>query len=181
MSQPFLGEIRPFAFEYAPKGWAKCRGQLLAISTNNALFSLLGTMYGGNGAQTFGLPNLQGRVAIGFGTSPAGDNYLQGELAGEEAHTLILSEIPAHTHQMMASNVLTTATNANTLGTGKLLAKANALGNHPLNIYGTEPASATLGFNAIMPAGGGQPHENRQPLNTFNFCIALQGIYPSRN
>ena len=181
MSQPFLGEIRPFAFENAPRGWAMCNGQLLAISTNNALFALLGITYGGDGRTTFALPNLQGRIAIGFGTSLAGDTYVQGEMAGEESVTLFQSQIPMHTHQMVASNALTTPTNANTLGTGKFLAQANALGDHPLNIYGTGSPMTSLAPTAVAPAGGGQGHENRQPFNTVNFCIALQGIFPSRN
>ncbi|HYE59285.1 MAG TPA: tail fiber protein [Rhodothermales bacterium] len=160
---PFLSEIKIFAFYFPPRGWAFCNGQLLPISQNTALFSLLGTTYGGNGTTTFALPNLQGRVPLHFG-----NGHTLGEAAGVAVHTLTLSEMPAHVH---ATPVATAAT---TNPSGALYATS------PL---GT-PAFATSGATGAWPTssvGGSQPHENMPPYLALNFCIALQGIFPSRN
>jgi microcystin-dependent protein len=164
MSSPYLAEIRIFTFNFPPKGWAFCNGQLLPINQNQALFSLLGTTYGGDGRVNFALPNLQGRVPIHLG-----NGFVLGELGGEIAHTLNLSEIPAHTHVPVGST-----THAN-LGSpvGNLWATGNA-GYNPTSNAAMNPA-------CIAPVGGSQPHENRSPYLTLNFCIAMQGIFPSQN
>jgi microcystin-dependent protein len=167
MSQPFLSEIKIFSNNYAPKNWAMCNGQLLPINQNQALFSLLGTTYGGNGQTTFGLPDLRGSVPV-----HVGQGHTLGEKAGQAAHTLTQSEMPQHLHFLNASTQ-----NANTPVPGNdLLASAN-------NAY-VNPAAGSL--TTLQPAtisnlGGSQPHENRQPFLTLTFCIALIGIFPSQN
>ncbi|MGY2894897.1 phage tail protein [Deinococcus sp. UYEF24] len=165
MSAPYVGEIRAVGFGFPPKGWAACNGQLLPINQNQALFSLLGTMYGGNGSTNFALPNLQGRVPMHV--SPV---LVQGQAGGEAAHTLTLNEIPAHTHTLNA-----TSSAANTLiPTGNLLAAPAA----PL--YGAGNA-VFLAPTALSTSGGSQAHSNMPPYLTLNFIIALTGIFPSRN
>ncbi len=166
MAEPFLGEIRLMSFVEPPKGWAQCSGQLLPINTNQALFALLGTTYGGNGTTNFALPDLRGRVPIHRSQS-----HIQGERAGEQAHTLTLSELPQHTHRVRASSAATggTATPA-----GKFLGGGN-------NVYRNGGASTTLSGETVTNAGGSQAHLNMQPFLTLNFCIALQGIFPSRD
>src|SRR5262245_40363309 len=165
MAEPFLSEIRIFSFGFAPKGWALCNGQLLPINQNQALFSLLGTTYGGDGRVNFALPNLQGRVPIHEGAS-----HTLGEKGGEQAHTLSISEMPTHTHSAQASpNNGDQPVPTNTyLGPGRnrYLAPGNNL---------TTPLPAT-----IANVGGSQPHLNMQPFLTLNFSIALQGIFPSQ-
>jgi len=169
MAEPFLAEIRIVSFNYPPKGWAFCNGQLLPINQNQALFSLLGTTYGGDGRVTFGLPNLQGRVPIHVGPADA-----LGELGGAETVTLAASELPAHAHVALAdAGVAISASPA-----GNLLAKKPRFG---ADVY-TGPSDLTpLSAASVGPAGGGQPHWNMQPYLALNFVIALQGIYPSRN
>ena len=165
MTEPFIGEIQVFAFQYAPKGWALCNGQLLPISQNQALFALLGTTYGGDGRTTFALPNLQGRVPLGVGAG-----YVQGQQAGEESQMLIAPEMPAHTHTPLAS--LAAASSPSPAdATWTNMGTAN---------YASGPNTQMAG-SAIVAAGGSQPHENRSPYLTVNFCIALQGIFPSRS
>jgi microcystin-dependent protein len=182
MSEQYVSEIRIVSFNYPPKGWAFCNGQLLPINQNQALFSLLGTTYGGNGQTTFALPNLQGRAAVSMGAG-----YTIGQIGGEPAHTLTSNETPTHLHAMMSANVpADTAPAGVTPGPTLALAQAAAFegtGNptKAVSIYSTATANATLAANAIGPAGGGQPHENHQPYLTLNFCIALIGIFPSRN
>jgi len=168
MSSPFLGEIRYVSFNFPPKGWALCNGQLMAINQNQALFALLGTFYGGDGVSTFALPNLQGRVPMGVGSLTS-----QGEVGGEESHTLVLAEMPAHTHQIAGGGTATTASPSG----GYLATPASG------SPYAPPPESApvVLAANAVGLMGGGQPHENRQPFLTVTACIALQGIFPSRN
>jgi microcystin-dependent protein len=167
MAEPFLSEIRILSFGFAPKGWALANGQLLPINQNQALFSLFGTMYGGNGQTTFALPNLRGQVPIHFGSG-----FTQGQSGGETAHTVTTVEMPAHTHVAQG-----TSTNADTpVPTSNFLGAAN-------NMYA--PANAggitTLEPSSISNVGGSQPHENMQPYLTISFCVALQGIFPSRN
>ena len=167
MAEPFLGEMRIFSFGFPPKGWALCNGQLLPINQNQALFSLLGTTYGGDGRVTFALPNLQGRVP-----THVGGGHILGERAGEQAHSLAIAELPAHTHVANASSKV----GNNVVPTGNALAS-------PLNqSYRAQDNSAA----ALLPAtlgnvGGGQAHLNMQPFLTLSYCIALQGIFPSRN
>lgn len=165
MTEPFIGEIQVFPFGFAPRGWAQCNGQLLPINQNQALFSLLGTMYGGNGQTTFALPDLRGRVPLGVGSG-----YSQGQRAGEEQHTLIVSELPAHIHGAIASSAAPSTSSP---------AGAD-WANMGVDSYAASP-NAQMAGNAITPTGGGQPHENRAPYLTLNFCIALVGIFPSRN
>jgi len=164
MGQPFLGEIKIVSFNFAPKNWAMCNGQFLPINQNQALFSLLGTMYGGNGQTTFALPDLRGQVPIHFNKNTL------GQAGGEPAHTLTMSEMPQHIHLAQATN-----TNGSVaLPSGNFLGAFN-------NGY-TQPAALTsLNPGTIGNVGGSQPHEDRQPYLVLTFCIALIGIFPSRN
>ncbi len=166
MAEPFLSEIRIFSFAFAPQGWALCNGQLLPINQNQALFSLLGTTYGGNGQTNFALPELRGRVPM-----HVGGGLTLGQKAGEEAHTLITSEMPAHTHQAKASANGPTVTPP----TGNFWAS-----NTGFTAYGTA-GNTSMSPQAIGNIGGSQAHENRSPYLTLNYCIALQGIFPSPN
>jgi microcystin-dependent protein len=166
MSEPFLGEIRIFSFNFAPKGWAQCNGQFLPINQNQPLFSLLGTTYGGNGQTTFALPDLRGQVPIHVGSG-----HTQGEKGGEQAHTLTISEMPLHTHIAQASS-----NNGNTQD-----AAGNVLGVVPGRLYTDPPANTTLSPSTITSVGGSQAHLNMQPFLTLTFGIALIGIFPSRN
>lgn len=184
MSLPYLSEIRTFAFGFAPKGWAMCNGQLLSIQQNTALFSLLGTTYGGNGTTTFALPNLQGAVPLGCGNSPSG-TYNIGQIGGEANHTLLTTEIPQHTHAVQASDSIATegAIGVNP-GPTVVLAQAQAAVNQqavPVSAYSQGAPSLTLASNALGFVGASQPHPNQQPYLVLNFCISLTGIYPSRS
>jgi microcystin-dependent protein len=166
VAEPFLAEIRLFSFNFAPKGWALCNGQLLPINQNQALFSLLGTTYGGDGRVNFALPNLQGRVAL-----HTGNGHTLGERAGETGHALNVNEIPAHTHAMNASP----STGNNVIPTGNVLASS-------LNqSYRALDGPSTMQPNAVGNTGGSQAHANEQPYLVLNACIALQGIFPSQN
>ncbi len=165
MATPFIGEIRIFAFSFPPKGWALCNGQTLAINQNQALFSILGTMYGGNGQTTFQLPNLQSRVAI---HRSAG--FVQGQVGGENSHTLLISEMASHNHTL--AGVAT--------GSSQRSLSGNLLGTPSFNLYGSG-AGGTLDPSAVAVAGGGQPHNNLQPYLVLSICMALVGVFPSRN
>lgn len=165
MSEPFLGEIKIISWNFAPKGWTFCNGQLLPINQNQALFSILGTTYGGDGMRTFGLPNLQGRIPF-----HVGNGIVLGEMGGETSHTLNISELPAHNH-VPVGNTTTASTNA---PGGNLWAAGGQ------TVYAAAPTAAMLP-SAILPVGGNQPHENMSPYLVLNFIIALQGIFPSPN
>ncbi|WP_243075337.1 phage tail protein [Microbacterium sp. SS28] len=167
---PYIGEVRCFGFNFAPQGWALCNGQLLTISQNTALFSLLGTMYGGDGRVTFGLPDLRGRVPLAFGQGPGLGAYTQGEVGGTEAVTLTAATIPPHGHTVAAAS---TATTKNPAGAVPALTAGGSS-------YGT---TADLAMSPTMIGGGGsgQPHANMQPYVVLNWCIALVGIFPPRS
>ena len=165
MSTPFLGEIKILSFSFPPKGWALCNGQLLPINQNQALFSLLGTTYGGNGQTTFALPNLQGRVPLHFG-----NQFVQGQIGGETAHTLNITEIPVHTH------VVTASSNVADQGSPQ----DNYLAVESSNAY-SSAFDSTMAPQAIPSVGGNQPHNTMSPYLVLSFCIAIVGIFPSRN
>ena len=168
--EPFLGQLMLVPYNFAPQGWAFCNGQIMSIAQNSALFSLLGTTYGGNGQTTFALPDLRGRVAISAGQGPGLQNYSLGEVAGSESVTLISTQMPAHTHLVGASTGSAQATPDN----------AFPGSDTSTQIYDLA-ASTTMNPQMIQPAGGSQPHENRQPYLVLNYIIALQGVYPSRS
>ena len=178
MSTPFLSEIRIMSFNFPPRGWAFCNGQIMPISQNQALFSLLGTTFGGDGRTTYGLPNLQGRVPTGVGAG-----LTLGAPGGQEQHTLAASEIPGHNHSLSAK-----ATPASISAAGPTPSRSLAEGiastsggTTPVSLYGTGSVSVPFAGDSIGPNAGGQAHENRQPSLALSFCIALQGIFPSRN
>ncbi|MGH6811152.1 MAG: phage tail protein [Methylocella sp.] len=178
MAQPFLGQIFLVGFNFAPVGWALCNGQLLSISQNTALFSLLGTTYGGDGVTNFALPNLQGRVPVGMGQGPGLSPYVIGEQTGSETVTLTVGQMPSHSHGVAANNAGATASSPS----GADLAQSVVTGRETVNIYSKPPMTApvTLDPATIQPSGGSQPHPNIQPVLAMNYIIALQGIFPSR-
>ena len=176
MTQPFLGQIQAFGFGFAPRYWAQCNGQILSIQQNTALFALLGTMYGGNGVNTFQLPNLQSRVPMHAGTF-AGNTYSQGEDGGEEQVTLTINTMPAHTHAFVGSSVNSTV---RVPAAGQSLATAADPNGKPIFIYGPDATPQPLNSGSIGPIGGNLPHSNIQPYLAINWCIALYGIFPSR-
>lgn len=179
MATPFLAQIDIFAFNFAPKGYAQCNGQLLPINQNQALFSLLGTTFGGDGRVNFGLPDLRSRVSIDFGKT-----YTLGERGGEENHTIISSEMPAHNHFLMTDvnngNADTPATNT-VLGIGTLTGIANPGTPFTISVFSTQAPNTTLWSGSITNTGGSQAHTNIMPYLTLNMSIALQGIFPSQN
>lgn len=168
MSDAYIGEIRPFAFGIVPQGWALCNGQLLSIQSNQALFAILGTRFGGNGVTTFGLPDLRGRTPIH--TSSA---IPVGASGGETAHTLTIAEMPAHTHQAYGSSQAGDQAGA----------ESNTWGATPTNmpIYAASTNGTNMNQTALSLAGGGAAHDNMQPYSVISFCIALQGEFPTRN
>jgi microcystin-dependent protein len=165
MAEPFLSEIRIMSFAFAPKGWAMCNGQLLPIAQNQALFSLLGTTFGGDGRVNFALPDLRGRAPIHVGSGHA-----LGERGGEANHTLSVAELPGHTHAAMAQPA-----------SGTQLPPVNAFLSQASNVYRTADNLTALQPGTVSSSGGSQPHLNLQPCLTLSFCIALQGIFPSQN
>lgn len=179
MAQPFLGEIEAFSFSFAPQGWALCAGQLLPINQNQALFALLGTTFGGDGVQNFALPDLRGRVANAFGQGPGLQNYSLGQSGGQETLTLTVGETPTHSHTIPAVNNGQSG-GTNVPGGGVILASgySSDTGSPPVNIYSTAAPMVPMGS---LGTTGGQAHENRMPFLGLTYCIALQGILPSRN
>jgi microcystin-dependent protein len=173
MSDPFIAEIRIFGFNFAPVGWTTCSGQLMAISQNTALFSLLGTTYGGNGTSTFALPDLRSRIPIGVGQGAGLSQRVLGETAGEENVTLLNTELAAHTHPANCNSNM-----GNSYDPDGNVWSVDAGGN---NEYGSGSVAGSMSPGALSLTGGGQPHANIQPSLAVNFCIALQGIFPSRN
>jgi len=166
MSQPFLGEMKIISWNFSPKGWAFCNGQLLPINQNQALFSILGTTYGGDGRVNFALPDFRGRIPI-----HVGQGLLEGQVSGQESHTVNTSEMPAHNHLVQASGA----------AANKAVPTNNFLANVSTKVYAGNANLTTLHPTTIANVGGSQPHENRQPFLVLNFIIALQGIFPSRN
>jgi len=177
MTQPFIGQIQPFGFNFAPRNWAQCNGQILSIQQNTALFSLLGTQYGGNGQTTFALPDLQSRVPVHAGTSPGGESFQQGEAAGTETVTLALGTMPAHGHAFVGSS----ANGDSTIpAAGQTLAKAALPSKTPDNFYGPDTTPQPINMATVSPVGGNQSHTNIQPYQAINWCICTLGIFPSR-
>jgi len=171
MSEPFLAEVRIVGFNFAPRGWAFCDGQILPINQNQSLYSLLGTTYGGDGRTSFALPDLRGRTPIHVGRSNGGGDHTLGQKSGEEIHTLSSGEMPQHTHVLKGSADSATSTSPG----NNVLAVAGE------DLFGPLSSPTTLSANTIPNVGGSQAHENMQPYLALNFCIALQGLFPSRN
>lgn len=172
MSEPFLAEVRMVGFDFPPRGWAFCDGQILPINQNQSLYSLLGTTYGGDGRTSFALPDLRGRTPIHVGQGDNGQHHQLGEKSGEETHTLSVNEIPRHEHAWKASS---SDGNSSTAAGHMLAREAGGLYRQsPSNLVDMMPAT-------LSSTGGSQPHENMQPYLAVNFCIALQGLFPSRN
>lgn len=172
MADPFVSEIRIFSFNFAPRGWAFCNGQILPISQNTALFSLLGTTYGGNGASNFALPDMQGRTPMHPGQGPGLSLHDLGEMGGSETVTLLESEIPSHSHTLSVASLNSQSTTPvnNSLGRG-----------NPVRVYTSGSPATAMGANSIATAGGSLPHNNMMPYLTMSFCIALQGVFPARS
>jgi len=176
MSEPFIGEIRMVGFNFAPRGWALCDGQLLPIAQNQALFALLGVTYGGNGTTTFGLPDLRGRVPVHQGDGPATSPYVIGQSGGTETVTLLTTQIPAHTHALAGFNGTPTTSNPS----GAFIASAQTTDGNAVNSFAPS-ANAVLSPASVGASGGSQPHNNIQPYLCVNFIIATTGIFPTRN
>lgn len=177
----FIGEIRVFPYNFAPQGWALCNGQLMAISSNTALFSIIGTVYGGDGKTTFALPNLMGRVVPGVGRGPGLSQWNLGQVEGENQVTLLETEMPAHSHSLTALN---TNGATGTPDENSFLAKDVRGGGGTVNYMNNSQGLAPdiiMSSMAATPSGGSQAHENRQPYLALNFCIAVDGIFPPRN
>lgn len=172
MSEPFLAEVRIMGFNFAPRGWAFCDGQILPINQNQSLYSLLGTTYGGDGRTSFALPDLRGRTPIHVGRSNGGGDHTLGQKSGEETHTLAANEMPQHDHVLHASN-----DDANF----PVPTNQAALANVPQQLYAESAQTQAMTSGTVANVGGGQAHENMQPYLAVNFCIALQGLFPSRN
>lgn len=170
MSEPFLAEVRIVGFNFAPRGWAFCDGQILPINQNQSLYSLLGTTYGGDGRTSFALPDMRGRTPIHVGSSD-GQAHLQGQKSGEETHTLSVAEMPQHDHAAKA-----TATVGNVP-----IPQGNVLADSPVQLYANPAALVSLKSGTVANVGGGQAHDNMMPYLAVNFCIALRGLFPSRN
>lgn len=170
---PFIGAIFPFGFNFAPRDWAFCNGQLMSIAENDALFALIGTTYGGDGQNTFALPDFRGRAPMHFGSG-----FVQGQMAGNETVTLTTAQIPAHNHTFLANSGLATVA---TPVANSAIASPKDVNNDFAYMYTTANADTTINNGTIGNAGSNQPHENMQPFLAMNYCIALFGIFPSRN
>jgi len=171
MTEPYVGEIRIFAGNYAPRGYALCWGQLLSVQQNTALFALLGTQYGGNGTTTFGLPDLRGRAPLGQGQGPGLTPYVMGEQTGSESVSLVSTQMPSHNHTLQTRNIAANHSNAN----GAMLAVGKD------KVYAPPPSATLMSLQSLSIAGTGAPHDNMQPFLAINFIIALVGVFPPRN
>ncbi|MDO3383023.1 phage tail protein [Gilvimarinus algae] len=175
MSEPFLAEVRMVGFNFAPRGWAFCDGQILPINQNQSLYSLLGTTYGGDGRTSFALPDLRGRTPIHVGRADSGTEHRLGNKSGEETHTLSVPELPEHRHIAMGAAAESTVSSVSSPG-------VNVMGLTGNNIYGPDAgAPVSLKSDTIAHVGGSQAHDNMMPYLAVNFCIAIQGLFPSRN
>jgi microcystin-dependent protein len=173
MSNPFIGEIRMFGGTFAPAGWAMCQGQLMAISQNDALFTLIGTTYGGDGQETFGIPDLQGRAPVHMGQGPGiSQTYQLGEKAGVESVTLTINQIPIHNHALLASTALANSADP----TNQLYAQSTQI-----LVYTQDVATKFFAPTSMQPSGGSQPHDNMQPFLVITFILSLFGVFPSQN
>ncbi|MFA5962620.1 MAG: tail fiber protein [Sphingomonas sp.] len=186
MSEPYIGEIRPFGFNFAPRNWMFCRGQLLAISSNTALFSIIGTYYGGNGTTNFALPDLQSRLALGMGTGPGLSTYVIGEETGEENHLLLSTEMASHSHAPFTRIQPPAGQGTNMHSTpvaGDYLSRYNGTPTVPGRTWNTPPLenATTLHPSFVGFAGGNQAHNNIQPVLAINYCICVSGVFPARN
>jgi len=173
MSEPFLAEVRMVGFNFAPRGWAFCDGQILPVNQHQSLYSLLGTTYGGDGRTSFALPDLRGRTPIHVGRSNGGAHHALGEKSGEETHTLSQGEMPQHTHSLQGTNTEDTSQSDNPAD--------HVMARSVQQTYAGFGTAAGFGAGSVGDTGGGQAHENMQPFLAVNFCIALQGLFPSRN
>lgn len=171
MSEPFLAEVRMVGFNFAPRGWAFCDGQILPINQNQSLYSLLGTTYGGDGRTSFALPDLRGRTPIHVGRSNGGGQHELGQKSGEETHTLSVNEMPQHTHTLRGTNT----------GNGSASPANDVFANAGTDLYNSADSLVDMNAGVVTNVGGGQAHENMQPYLALNFCIALRGLFPSRN
>lgn len=180
MGTPYMGEIKIISWNYPPKGWVFCNGQTLPINQNQALFSLFGTSYGGNGQTTFGLPNMQGRVPVHMGSG-----FIVGQVGGETTHTLKVSEMPQHNHNIRADGSTAAGSNFSTPAAtemfGQSLGVPSSGTNFAVSPYGAAPPAGVLAPGTVTNSGGNQPHDNMQPYLVLNFVVALQGVFPSRN
>lgn len=174
MAEPFMGQIITVGFNFAPRGFAQCNGTLLSISEYDALYALLGTTYGGDGVTTFAIPDLRGRAAINQGKGPGLTQRNIGQMSGEVTHTLTTTEMPAHSHHVTASNRTASSASPENM----FYAQDPNVG---ATIYSTAASNTTMNTHMVSTAGGSQPHENMQPFLVINFCIALEGIFPSQN
>ena len=175
MAEPFIGQIIPVGFNFAPVGWLLCNGQMVAISQFDVLFQLIGTTYGGDGQSTFGIPDLRGRAALGMGQGPGRSNYTIGQMAGTETVALQGQQIGAHNHLLRASGKPGTTNVPTSVQTLAVNSQTAA------NLYASPPTTVTLAPNAIAAAGSSSPHENRQPFQVINYIIAYEGIFPPRS
>jgi microcystin-dependent protein len=172
MSEPFVGEVRLFAGNFAPNGWAFCDGQLVSIAENDVLFNLIGTTYGGDGQNTFALPDLRGRVPVHQGSNGQSGSYVIGESGGVESVTLSAAQMPQHTHAMLASTTPASSTH----GAAEVLGSSATM-----NLYGPGAPNMAMDPSAIAPLGGGQPHENMPPYVALNYIVSFFGVFPSQN
>lgn len=181
MSEPFLGQITLYPYDFPPFGWMDCAGQLLPISQYAALFSLLGTYYGGNGTSNFALPNLQGMVTVGQGQLPAGSDYVMGETAGSNTVTILPTSMPSHTHTLGGTSVHGDVASPSGAVFANAVKGTLVEGQDKALLYSAPPATTTLTPASIALAGGGQPHNNIQPSLGLRYCIAMTGIFPARS
>jgi microcystin-dependent protein len=178
MDEMFISALAIFGFNFPPRNWAQCNGQIISIATNTALFSLLGTTYGGNGTTNFALPNLQSRVPIGMGTGSGLQQFVLGQVGGEANHTLLSAELPAHNHSLLVNN---STANLQSPTVVSSIAVATDINGDVQTLYNTAVPNIALSANSVGLSGNGQAHYNEQPYLGLNICICLFGVFPARN